>query len=354
MAFSGQGINVVQTVGNQLIDGEKQFYKKPKFPTAAAGSNDTYGATTAFVNTAITNAITSKADDNAVVKLTGAQTVAGNKTFTSLCKFDGSAKVLSALTMQNSLNNNVYDSLYLAGDDPCGIAFKNHHVVFGSYGSDSVAYCPTIEFLDNNKKALAKIYPKYDASKDNSIQILLYKATSTTDTSSAGFSFHYDSTGAWFRSWDIKPSSDNSRNLGDSSSRWKQLYAGTATINTSDEREKQQIADIPDNVLDAWADVNFCQFKFNDSVAEKGDAARLHTGLIAQRIKSVFEAHGLDAAAYGLFCHDTWAQSEDVPAGDRYALRYEECLTLEAAYQRRRADRIEQRLEALEKALNND
>ena len=150
----------------------------------------------------------------------------------------------------------------------------------------------------------------------------------------------------------LQPTADNSITLGASSYRWKQLYAGTATINTSDEREKQQIADVPENVLDAWADVNFCQFKFNDAVKEKGEAARLHTGLIAQRIKEVFEAHKLDVTKYGLFCFDVWPDSDDTTAGERYALRYEECLIIEAAYQRRRADRIEQRLEALEAKLN--
>ena len=284
------------------------------------------------------------------VSLTGAQSIAGQKTFKSLCKFNGSAEVSSKLTIKN--NDNVNDAFYLSGNEPCGILFINHKVVFGSTGSNEGLYCPKIDFLDNDKKTLSKIYSKYDENKNNSIQILMNRAINTTDTASALFSFNYDSTGAWFRSWDIKPAADNSRTLGDSSLRWKQLYAGTTTISTSDEREKQQITDVPENVLDAWEDVNFYQFKFNDSVAEKGDAARLHTGLIAQRIKSVFEAHGLDAAAYGLFCFDAWEESEDVPAGERYALRYEECLILEAACQRRRADRIEQRLEALEAKLN--
>lgn len=152
----------------------------------------------------------------------------------------------------------------------------------------------------------------------------------------------------------LQPTADNSITLGASSCRWKQLYAGTTTISTSDEREKQQISEFPDEVLDAWEDVKLYQFKFNDAVNDKGEAARLHTGLIAQQIKEVFEAHKLDAAAYGLFCFDAWEESDDTPAGERYALRYEECLILEAAYQRRRADRIEARLEALEKALNND
>ena len=38
-------------------------------------------------------------------------------------------------------------------------------------------------------------------------------------------------------------------------------------------------------------------------------------------------------------------------AGDRYGIRYSEALCLEAAYQRRRADRLEARTEILEKRV---
>lgn len=81
-------------------------------------------------------------------------------------------------------------------------------------------------------------------------------------------------------------------------------------------------------------------------------SARTHMGLIAQRIQSAFEAHGLNAADYGFFCHDSWTANEDHEAGDAYSLRYEECLCIEAAYQRRRADRLEARIAALEERLN--
>ena len=106
------------------------------------------------------------------------------------------------------------------------------------------------------------------------------------------------------------------------------------------------------------------QYKFNDAVAQKGEAARLHNGLIAQRIDDAFRARGLDAAAYGLFCHDEWPAQEEVrdeegnvvqearEAGDMYSLRYEEALAMEAAYQRRRADRLEARIAALEAAIS--
>ena len=38
---------------------------------------------------------------------------------------------------------------------------------------------------------------------------------------------------------------------------------------------------------------------------------------------------------------------QEIMAGDRYGLRYEECFAVEAAYQRRRFERLEQRFEDL-------
>ena len=165
---------------------------------------------------------------------------------------------------------------------------------------------------------------------------------------SSGACFFFNSTSS------ISPSnadgsiSDNAINLGQANRRWGTVYAGTGTINTSDERLKDNIESIPDAVLDAWGQVNWQEFQFKDAVAKKGDAARLHTGLIAQRIQAVFESAGLDASRYGLFCYDEWHDDDE---GDRYSLRYEEALAMESAYQRRRADRLEARLAAIEERL---
>ena len=120
---------------------------------------------------------------------------------------------------------------------------------------------------------------------------------------------------------------------------------------------------IPDEVLDAWGDVDFVQYQFKDAVAEKGGQARLHSGLVAQRIDAAFSSRGLDASRYGLFCYDEWDAEPEVrdesgqvvtpasPAGSQYSLRYEEALCMEAAYQRRRADRAEARIADLEERL---
>ena len=160
----------------------------------------------------------------------------------------------------------------------------------------------------------------------------------------------------------FQPATDNAFTLGAAANRWSTVYAGTGTINTSDEREKQQVKPIDDVVLRAWAKVEYCAFKFNDAVALKGDGARWHIGLIAQKVKEAFESEGLDAFAYGLLCYDQWDEIvEDVleevdvtledgtvvkgaqptgekrvvlQAGNRYGIRYEQALALECAYLR--------------------
>lgn len=119
----------------------------------------------------------------------------------------------------------------------------------------------------------------------------------------------------------------------------------------SDERLKTALSDVPDNVLDAWGDVRWGQFQFLEAIDAKGDAARLHLGLIAQRVKTVFEDRGLDACAYGILCHEEREATEHSPAIDLWMVRYDEAQAMEAVYQRRRADRAEARLAALEERL---
>jgi hypothetical protein len=145
-------------------------------------------------------------------------------------------------------------------------------------------------------------------------------------------------------SFSVSPraATDNAVTLGTPSNRWSVVYAGTGSINTSDEREKQQIQDIDAAALRAWAKVDYCQFKFTDAVEAKADSARWHFGVIAQRVKDAFESEGLDPFAYGVLCYDEWESEADESgnvtreAGNRYGVRYEEALALECAYLRSR------------------
>ena len=148
------------------------------------------------------------------------------------------------------------------------------------------------------------------------------------------------------------------------SHRWGQIYSSSTSISTSDERVKTEINDVPEEVLNAWENINWYQFKMKDSVQEKGiDKARLHNGLIAQQIDTIFKNYNLDASKYGLFCYDEWETEEDVlddenniielgqAGGNLYSVRYEEALCMEAAYMRRENARLKERLAALEERL---
>lgn len=129
-------------------------------------------------------------------------------------------------------------------------------------------------------------------------------------------------------------------------------WDGQSIQTTSDERLKTPVSTVPDDVLDAWGDVQWGQFQFLEAVQEKGETARLHLGLIAQRVKAAFDARGLDACKYGILCHEERGATEDRPAVDLWMVRYAEAQAMEAAFQRRRADRLEARIAALEERTN--
>ena len=192
----------------------------------------------------------------------------------------------------------------------------------------------------------------------------------------AGIDFVDTSTGSYVPQWQMNngslgPADDNAKAAGTPAQRYSVVYAGTGTINTSDGREKTTPLPIDDAVLDAWGDVQLVAFRWLTQLQEKGESARWHFGVIAQQVRDAFAARGLDGTRYGLLCYDEW---EDVyepvieyvivdgkleprdtgekklvrSAGNRWGIRSDQCLFVEAAYQRRRCDLIEKRLCALE------
>lgn len=190
-------------------------------------------------------------------------------------------------------------------------------------------------------------------------------------------------------STNLRPAVDGGPALGHPSFKFSVVYANTGTINTSDERYKREIKPIDEACLRAWAKVEYMQYKMLDAVEDKGDGARWHFGLMAQRVQEAFESEGLNAFDYGLLCYDEWdeipyqpavygpeipateeqqamydelgvlltpyvpaspgsggpvlEQAEVLhrPAGSRYGIRYEEALALECAYLRSQLKKAE-------------
>ena len=121
---------------------------------------------------------------------------------------------------------------------------------------------------------------------------------------------------------------DNSRDIGAATIRWDDVYATNGTIQTSDANEKQDI----DVLSDAEQRVAVAakgllrKFRWKDAVAEKGDDARIHFGIIAQDLQAAFEAEGLDAGKYAMFIHTTWTDEETGEERSRMGVRYSELL----------------------------
>ena len=110
---------------------------------------------------------------------------------------------------------------------------------------------------------------------------------------------------------------DNAIDLGNASARYDDVYATNGTIQTSDRNEKQDIEELSEaerRVAVACKGL-LRKFRWRDAVAEKGDDARIHFGIIAQDLQDAFAAEGLDAGRYAMFISSTWWEKEvEVPA----------------------------------------
>jgi hypothetical protein len=116
--------------------------------------------------------------------------------------------------------------------------------------------------------------------------------------------------------------SDNTVDLGNVSTRFDDIYATNGTIQTSDRNEKQDIAELSDaeQRVAVAAKGLLRKFRWKDKVAEKGDEARTHFGIIAQDLQAAFVAEGLDAGDYAMFISTTWWEHDvEVPAVEAVA-----------------------------------
>ena len=87
---------------------------------------------------------------------------------------------------------------------------------------------------------------------------------------------------------------DNYLDLGMYSHRWDDIFATNSTIQTSDRNEKQDIESLTEaeqRVAVACKGL-MRKFRWKSAVAEKGDDARIHFGIIAQDLQAAFAAEG--------------------------------------------------------------
>jgi hypothetical protein len=140
--------------------------------------------------------------------------------------------------------------------------------------------------------------------------------------------------------FNFTPVTDNALTLGSGSLRWSEVFATNGTINTSDAREKEQVRELSDAEKAVAVRLKglIRAFKWTDAVETKGGAARTHVGVMAQDVRAAFEAEGLVAEEYGVFCYNEWDEQPEVlnedgtvaqphqPAGNRYGVRYDQLM----------------------------
>ncbi len=104
----------------------------------------------------------------------------------------------------------------------------------------------------------------------------------------------------------VQPLADNGANCGASGKRWSVVYAVSGTINTSDRNAKQDIRALDDAELRVASRLKplIKAYRWRDASSEKGEAARIHIGWMAQDVAEAFCAEGLDPSRYGMWCVD--------------------------------------------------
>ncbi len=140
-------------------------------------------------------------------------------------------------------------------------------------------------------------------------------------------------------SFDTFDTIDDHIDLGISSRRFDDIFATNGTIQTSDENEKQNIAALTSAEITAAKAISklFKTFKWKSKVTAKGNAARTHTGVVAQEVQAAMSAAGLDATKYAFWCSDTWwEKSTDVAAVEAADAVYEDVFI--AAVEEKRDD----------------
>ena len=136
----------------------------------------------------------------------------------------------------------------------------------------------------------------------------------------------------------VKPTTSDAYTLGTANSRWADIYATTSTINTSDEREKNSIAEIPQKYSDMFDKLNPVIYKLN-----KGTSDRYHVGFIAQAVEQAMTECDIDSKEFaGLI-------KTPQPNGDSiYGLRYGEFIALAIG----EIQRLKKKINDLEEKMN--
>ena len=172
----------------------------------------------------------------------------------------------------------------------------------------------------------------------NPSNFTVYRCTGGINKGGNGVGINGNAT--TFRTYDNAGSPvDNVMTLGSSGGRWKQLYAATTSISTSDRNMKDNICKLTDIHKEFFMKLVPVSFTFKD-----GESGRTHVGFIAQDVEQSMRECGLTDLDFAGLCKDIKVEAyldeetgeyEEKPLLDNngnvqyiYSLRYEEFIAI--------------------------
>lgn len=234
---------------------------------------------------------------------------------TGPCLFSGNAfEVNDALNtpFKTAITNN-FSKLYVSGTEKVGLA------QLGNSTMGVIGTAPNFDIQDTSSTSTNQRW-RHSASGNE----YFFSAT-PDDGSSASTVFQVTRTGTTpnaIQTISVQPYADNNFPLGAASNRWTVVYATTGTINTSDANQKEEIQEIPDVLIDAFATLTPKMFKMQGG-------KRWHVGYLAQDMQQALLDLGEDPSKYAVWCED------DVDGVKQQGLRYDQIAVLRDALDKR-------------------
>ena len=133
----------------------------------------------------------------------------------------------------------------------------------------------------------------------------------------------------------MRSSANDTHYLGDSTYRWKAVYAVNGTIQTSDRNQKENIQEIDQRYIDLFDKLQPVSFEFNDAESD-----RVHIGFVSQDVKAAMDEVGLTDLEFAGYCRDALTEWDEETQTDKevldeggnpihmYSLRYSEFIAL--------------------------
>ena len=187
----------------------------------------------------------------------------------------------------------------------------------------------------------------YVGMKEVSLEGHTHNAVTSVDST------HYailDSSGGWA----FAPYSDESLALGKSGHKWGNIYSKNATINTSDENEKEILSGISTNLEKLFMNLAPVQYKWKN-FKETDHHDRIHLGFGAQSTAHAAESIGLNPFDYSMICKDNLQSPTVDGRNEEWGLRYSELHALEVHMiqkQQKEIEKLKAEIAQLKKAVS--